>query len=66
MLRLIANPLDKDAEVQEIAKNAIEDRAESLVSVMPEGLLNTMTKREILDLLAYVLSAADPQHPAFR
>ena len=33
---------------------------------MPDGLLNTMTKNEILDLLAYIISDGDPQHAAFR
>ena len=33
---------------------------------MPEGLLNTMTREEILDLIAYIISGANPEHPAFR
>jgi hypothetical protein len=32
---------------------------------MPPGLLNILTKEEVMDLLAYVLSAGDPKNPAF-
>jgi len=38
----------------------------SKVSPMPAGLLNPLTKEEILDLFAYVLSGGDPQHEVFR
>lgn len=38
----------------------------SKVSPMPAGLLNPLTKDEILDLFAYVLSGGDPQHEVFR
>ena len=37
----------------------------SKVSPMPTGLLNVLTKDEILDLAAYVLSGGDPQHQLF-
>jgi hypothetical protein len=33
---------------------------------MPEGLLQLMTKDEVLDLVAYTLSGGDPKHEAFR
>ena len=32
---------------------------------MPTGLLNPLTKDEILDLFAYVLSGGDPRHEVF-
>ena len=66
ILRLSANPLDKNVKVVEIDKQDIDERDESKVSIMPEGLLNTMTRNEILDLLAYIISGANPEHPAFR
>ena len=44
----------------------IDEQDESKVSIMPEGLLNTMTRDEILDLIAYIISGANPEHPAFR
>ena len=66
VLRLSANPLEKDVQVVEIDQQDIDEREESKVSIMPDGLLNTMTRNEILDLLAYIISGANPEHPAFR
>ena len=34
--------------------------------MMPSGLLATMKKDDILDLLAYLISGADPEHELFR
>ncbi|MBT4692003.1 MAG: c-type cytochrome [Planctomycetaceae bacterium] len=65
-LRLSANPLEKNVKVVEINKQDIDEREESKVSIMPEGLFNTMTRNEIFDLLAYIISGANPEHPAFR
>jgi hypothetical protein len=33
--------------------------------MMPQGLLVTLDREEILDLLAYVAAGGDPRHPAF-
>ena len=38
----------------------------SKISPMPTGLLNLLTKDEILDLAAYVLSGGNPRHDLFR
>ena len=38
----------------------------SRLSPMPAGLLNPLTKEEILDLFAYVLSGGDPRHEVFQ
>jgi hypothetical protein len=38
----------------------------SKVSPMPTGLLNVLTKDEILDLVAYVLAGGNPHHETFR
>jgi putative heme-binding domain-containing protein len=37
----------------------IEDQKPSTVSMMPKGLLDTMTKDDVLDLLAYLRAASD-------
>lgn len=37
----------------------------SLISMMPPGLLNTMSPDDILDLLAYFISGGDPEHGLF-
>ena len=52
-LRLHTNPLRPD-QLVEVNKIDIAERRFSEVSSMPEGLLNSLTKKEILDLLAYI------------
>ena len=58
------NPLEP--ETVTIKKSEIESRSLSKVSPMPAGLLNTLTKEEILDLLAYLESLGDSTHPNFK
>jgi hypothetical protein len=33
---------------------------------MPKGLLDKLTREEILDLIAYVYAKADGKHPVFQ
>ena len=49
----------------EIAKRSIDDRVTSPLSIMPNGVLNTLDKEQILDLLAYLLSGGNPHDAAF-
>jgi putative heme-binding domain-containing protein len=49
---LIVNPLTQQS--QEVLKKDIQSRSVSTVSQMPEGLVNTLSKEEILDLVAYL------------
>ena len=49
---LVVNPMTQQR--QEILKKDIQSRAVSKLSQMPEGLISTLTKDEILDLLAYL------------
>jgi putative heme-binding domain-containing protein len=49
-------PDQKEDRVVVIPLKEIDERSPSRVSIMPEGVLNTLTQDEILDLLAYVLS----------
>ncbi|NND98836.1 MAG: c-type cytochrome [Pirellulaceae bacterium] len=44
--------------------NSITQQKLSSVSEMPDGLINTLTKDEILDLIAYVRAAGDVARPA--
>ena len=64
-IRLLANPLDNGEPVT-IALDDIEEEIKSKISMMPQGLLNTCSKEEILDLLMYVESAGNKDHPAFK
>ncbi len=53
VLRLSTDPT-QPLKTIEIAKNDIESQKFSDVSWMPEGLMDTFTKEEILDLIAYL------------
>lgn len=64
-LMINTDMLNPDAMVS-IKRSAIEEILPSPISMMPEGLLNTLTQEEILDLMAFMLSRGDRQHPMFR
>ena len=49
-----------------IDRKSVEEMEVSDVSAMPTGLLNRMTKNEILDLTAYLISGGDPNHEYFQ
>jgi putative heme-binding domain-containing protein len=49
-----------------IRRGDIEAMKTSPVSMMPEGLLNSLDRDEVLDLIAYLLSRGDREHPMFR
>ena len=65
MLFVLANPLEP-AQLKSIAKRESESRTISPVSPMPTGLLITLGKDEILDLLAYLIADGDANHPSFQ
>jgi putative heme-binding domain-containing protein len=48
-----------------VRKDEIEDRKLSATSTMPTRLLNTLEMSEILDLLAYLMSEANPKHAMY-
>jgi putative heme-binding domain-containing protein len=54
------------AQSQKIPKSNIESRRPSTVSIMPAGLLNTLDKEQILDLVAYLVANGDAKAPAFQ
>jgi len=64
-IKLIENPLVK-AEPIVIPTANIEAKAKSPVSVMPKGLLDKLTREEILDLVAYLAARGNRQDPIFR
>lgn len=51
---------------QTIPMSEIDEIKPSTVSPMPEGLLQILTRDDILDLLAFLESAGRPDAPAFR
>jgi putative heme-binding domain-containing protein len=65
VIELIENPL-AGTNTMKIRKARIEKRAKSDVSPMPKGLLDKLTREEILDLLAYVIAAGHAKHKVFQ
>ena len=49
-----------------IERDTIEELIVSKTSPMPAGLLKRMTKEEILDLIAYLISGGDLAHEYFK
>ncbi|MEX0819435.1 MAG: c-type cytochrome, partial [Pirellulaceae bacterium] len=50
----------------EVDRKQIEEMVPSTLSMMPQGLLNTLNEDEVLDLMAYLLSRGDRTHPMFQ
>ena len=49
-----------------VQRDTIEEVIPSKTSMMPDGLLNTLTRDEILDLVAYIRSGGNPSHPVYK
>jgi len=63
--RINTNMLDPNALVG-VDRKQIEEMIPSKTSMMPKGMLNTLNKDEILDLMAYLLSRGDRNAPMFK
>ncbi|MBC7964542.1 MAG: c-type cytochrome [Fuerstia sp.] len=48
-----------------VSRDEIEETLVSKTSMMPNGLINTLNKDEVLDLVAYLQSGGDPDSPVF-
>jgi putative heme-binding domain-containing protein len=64
-LKVIENPMAKTPPVL-IDVADIEERSKSPTSIMPKGLLDKLTREEILDLIAYVAGKGDAKNPLFQ
>ncbi|HVC95562.1 MAG TPA: c-type cytochrome [Pirellulales bacterium] len=64
-LVVAVDPLDP-SRIETVAKYEIESQTAALVSSMPAGLLNTLSREEVLDLVAYVAAGGVRNHPSFR
>jgi putative heme-binding domain-containing protein len=65
VVKVIENPLLK-AEPLLLKPSDIVEREKSPTSMMPKGLLDKLTREEILDLVAYIASKGDPKHKHFQ
>jgi putative heme-binding domain-containing protein len=57
--------LDPNALIN-VDRKQVDTMEPSKVSMMPEGLLDTLKEDEVLDLMAYLLSRGDRSHKMFR
>ena len=57
--------LDPSAQVN-VNRTKIEETRPSPISMMPEGLLSTLDKEEVVDLIAYLYSRGDREAKPFR
>ena len=64
-VKVIVNPLAKAAPAV-VEKSAIVARRKLPNSLMPEALLNRLSREEILDLIAYVLAGGDMKSKLFK
>lgn len=62
--KIIENPLAK-AEPIVLKKADVLESRKSPTSIMPKGLLEKLTRDEILDLIAYVMAKGEAKHPLF-
>jgi hypothetical protein len=49
-----------------LKKSTIVERKKLPTSIMPKGLLDKLTRDEILDLVAYVVAGGDPKNALFQ
>ncbi len=64
-LMVITNMLEPGRFTQ-VNVDSIDEQSPSPVSMMPTALLDTLTRDEILDLVAYLRSGGDPNDEAFK
>ncbi len=51
--------------IRELSKDEVAEHKRSAVSTMPPGLINSLSKQEVKDLLAYLMSAGNADHPVY-
>jgi putative heme-binding domain-containing protein len=64
-IMVVTNMLDP-GNMASVDRRKIEETKPSPVSMMPQGLLNTLDREEILDLVAYLLSKGDRTAETYR
>jgi putative heme-binding domain-containing protein len=65
-MSVMTDMLDPSKQVNVDRRNIDGEVKLSKLSMMPTGLLDTLSEEEILDLMAYTLSRGDRSGPAFR
>ncbi|MFM9960416.1 MAG: PVC-type heme-binding CxxCH protein, partial [Planctomycetaceae bacterium] len=65
IIKVVENPLVSTNPIL-IKRNEVAERQRSKVSIMPKGLLEKLTRDEILDLVAYLASRGNKNSPLFK
>ena len=64
VVKVVIDPVAKGKPTT-LKKSEIDERVASKVSIMPKGLLNKLSREEILDLIAYVYARGDKKNKLF-
>src|SRR5262249_54343253 len=64
-IKVIENPLARTEPVL-LDRAEIEEHSRSSTSIMPKGLLDKLTREEILDLIAYIAARGAAKAPLFQ
>lgn len=64
VVKVVIDPVAK-GEPTVIKKSQIEERVKTKTSLMPQGLVNKLSREEILDLIAYVFARGDQKNKLF-
>ncbi|WP_164102293.1 c-type cytochrome [Candidatus Laterigemmans baculatus] len=64
VLQVLTNLLDPSS-LTPVKRDEIESVRSAPNSMMPSGLVDTLTDKEILDLLGYLRSGGNPEHPLY-
>ncbi len=65
LVKVVENPV-ASVEPRILKKSDVSGRVKSNLSLMPKGLLDKLTREEILDLVAYIAAGGDPKHVLFQ
>jgi uncharacterized repeat protein (TIGR03806 family) len=63
---VVLRPVASEASATEIEKKKIRRRQKSALSPMPAAMANILTEEQVLDLMAYLISDGNPDHPCFK
>ncbi len=64
VVKIVIDPLAKD-QAKIVSQDEIEARKKSTVSPMPMGMVDKLSREEIIDLVAYIISKGDMKHKIF-
>ena len=63
-VRVNTNMMDPN-QIVSVDRKQLKSMKDSPMSMMPPGLINSLSEEDVLDLLAYLLSHGDPEDPMF-